>query len=50
MAISRNVIQKITKRPVSVQAQNIVSLVGIGLFLLLFVVLLNQDIQNFILN
>ncbi len=44
------IIQKITKRPVSVKIQNVVSLVGIGLFLLLFVVLLNQDIQNFILN
>lgn len=44
------IVQKITRRSVSARAQSNISLVGIGLFLLLFVVLLNQDIQTFILG
>lgn len=44
------VVQRITRRPVSEKVQNNISLAGMAAFLLLFVVLLNQDIQNFILK
>lgn len=44
------VIQRVTRRPVSEKVQNNISLAGMAAFLLLFVVLLNQDIQNFILK
>ena len=42
------VIQKIRRKNVSLRAMNIATMVGMGLFLLLFVVMLNQDIQRFI--
>lgn len=42
------IIQKIIHRNVSEKAINIVSYVGLGLLLALFVVTLNQDIQRFI--
>lgn len=44
------VVQRITRRTVSEKVQNGISLAGMAAFLLLFVVLLNQDIQNFILK
>ena len=40
--------QKITGREVSLRALNYLSIVGMGLFILLFVVMLNQDIQRLI--
>ena len=42
------IFQKITKRPVSAKAMNIMSYVGLGAFLLFFVFMLNQDIQRFV--
>lgn len=42
--------QVITKKNVSVRAINIISFIGIALILLLFVVVMNQDIQRFILG
>lgn len=42
--------QVITKRNVSERATNIISLVGIAFILVLFVVVMNQDIQRFILG
>lgn len=42
------VYQKITGKAVSAKAMNCMTLVGMGLFLLLFVVMLNQDIQRFV--
>ncbi|MGN0301917.1 MAG: site-2 protease family protein [Anaerotardibacter sp.] len=42
------VVQKITGRNVSIKVQNAVSTMGMALFLLLFVVMVNQDVQRFI--
>ena len=42
------VYQRIRRRVVSPRAMNTISYVGVGLFLLLFVVMMNQDIQRFI--
>lgn len=44
------IIQKIISRPVSAKVQNVISMVGLALFILLFVVLLNQDIHNYVLG
>lgn len=44
------VVQKVSSKLVSARIQNNISLVGMALFLLLFVVLLNQDIHTFILG
>ena len=40
--------QKITSRFVGTRAMNAMSIVGVTLFMLLFVVMLNQDIQRFV--
>lgn len=40
--------QRVRRRNISWRAMNVVSLVGIGLFLLLFVVMLGQDVSRFI--
>ena len=44
------VVQKLMRRNVSVRVVNGLSLAGIALFLCLFVVLLNQDVQRFVLG
>lgn len=41
-------IQKITRRPVSVRIQNYLSTAGFVLFMVFFVIMINQDIQRFI--
>jgi regulator of sigma E protease len=41
-------IQRISGKTVPTRVVNIISAVGIGLMLLLFVVMLNQDIQRFV--
>ncbi|MDO4183322.1 MAG: site-2 protease family protein [Coriobacteriia bacterium] len=42
------VIQKLRRKNVSVRAMNTATLIGMGLFMLLFVVMINQDVQRFI--
>lgn len=42
--------QKVSGRLASERAMNIITMVGLGLMLLLFAVLLNQDIQRFVLG
>lgn len=42
------VIQKIIRRPVSVKVQNYASTAGFLLFMMFFIIMLNQDIQRFI--
>ncbi len=42
------VFQKLTRKTVSTRALSYLSLVGMALFLVLFVVMLNQDVQRFI--
>lgn len=42
--------QRIFRRNVSEKVLSIISLIGISLFILLFIVMLNQDIQRFILG
>ena len=42
------VVQRIIHRPVPVKVQNALSYAGMALILLLFVVMVNQDIQRFI--
>ncbi len=42
------IVQKVTRKNVSIKAQNVASTVGMALFLLLFVVMVNQDVQRFI--
>ena len=42
------VFQKLSKRTVSLRAMNALSLVGMALFLCLFVVMVNQDVQRFV--
>lgn len=44
------IIQKISGKNVPEKIVNVISIIGIGLFLLLFVVMMNQDIQRFILG
>ncbi len=43
-------IQAVRRRPVSMRVQQGVSMVGIALFMLLFFVLLRQDIVRFVLG
>lgn len=43
-------VQALTRRPVSMRVQQVLSMVGIALFMLLFFVLLRQDIVRFILG
>lgn len=43
------VFQKLTGKTVSAKAMNVMTIVGMALFLVLFVVMLNQDIQRFFL-
>lgn len=42
------VFQKITRKTVSTRALSYLSMVGLALFLILFVVMLNQDVQRFV--
>jgi regulator of sigma E protease len=42
------VVQRLSRRSVPIRIQNAVSIVGMALFMLLFVVMLNQDIQRFV--
>ena len=42
------VVQKISRRAVSLRVMNALSLAGMALFLCLFVVMVNQDVQRFI--
>lgn len=44
------VFQKLTRRPVSMRAMNYLSMAGMALFIGFFVIMLNQDIQRFILG
>lgn len=44
------VVQKISRRTVSLRVMNALSLAGMALFLLLFVIMLNQDVQRFVLG
>lgn len=44
------IIQRITRRNISEKAITTISLIGVLLFVLLFIVILNQDIQRFILG
>lgn len=44
------VFQKLTRRTVSTRALSYLSMAGMALFLLLFVVMLNQDVQRFVLG
>lgn len=42
--------QRITRKNAPEKAINMISLIGVAFFLLLFVVIMNQDIQRFILG
>lgn len=44
------IIQKIARRPVPVRVQNYLSTAGFVLFMVFFIVMVNQDIQRFILE
>ena len=44
------IFQRITRKNVSEKALTMISLVGISFFILLFIVIMNQDIQRFILG
>lgn len=42
--------QKISRRTISVRALNSISMAGVMLFVIFFVIMLNQDVQRFIFN
>ena len=44
------IFQRITRKNVSEKALSMISLAGIAFFILLFVVIMNQDIQRFIIG